>query len=139
MMAELKTKVNDASVEAFLNTITDEHKRQDAFAILALMQEVTGAPAKMWGSSIIGFGDLRYKYESGREGDWFLAGFSPRKANLTLYLMGGLDAHSTLLGALGKYKRGKGCLYIKKLKDVDLATLHELIRQSVAQASKSNA
>jgi hypothetical protein len=130
-MAELKTKVNDASVETFLNGIEDAQKRQDAFTILQLMQTVTGAQPKMWGSSIIGFGESHYTYASGREGDWFLTGFSPRKQNLTLYIKGGLDPHGDLLSALGKHKTGKGCLYINKLKDVDLNTLQELVQRSV--------
>jgi len=130
-MADIKTKVNDASVELFLNGIEDAQKRQDALTILQLMQTVTGAQPKMWGSSIIGFGESHYTYASGREGDWFLAGFSPRKQNLTLYIKGGLDSHSDLLRVLGKHKTGKGCLYINKLKDVDLVTLQELVRRSV--------
>ncbi len=136
-MAELKTKVNDASVEEFLNTIADEQKRQDAFTILEMMKAATGAEPKLWGSSIIGFGDVHYKYESGREGDWFLTGFSPRKQNLTLYINGGFDSHAALLGALGKHKTGKGCLYINKLKDVDLETLQALVSQSIEQATKN--
>jgi hypothetical protein len=137
-MAELKTKPTGASVTEFLNGIADEQKRQDAFTILALMQEITGAPAKMWGSAIIGFGDSHYQYESGREGDWFLTGFSPRKQNLTLYINGGFDAHGELMKALGKHKIGKGCLYIHKLRDIDLDTLRELIRRSVEQAAGDN-
>ena len=130
-MAELKTKVNDASVEAFLNTIEDAKKRQDSFTVLELMKEVTGAEPKMWGSSIIGFGDTHYKYATGREGDWFLTGFSPRKQNLTLYIAGGFDEHAELMQTLGKHKIGKGCLYINKLSDIDQAKLRELIKRSV--------
>jgi hypothetical protein len=136
-VAELKTKPNDANVETFLNGIEDEKKRQDAFTILGLMKEVTGAEPKLWGSSIIGFGDSHYKYASGREGDWFLTGFSPRKQNLTLYIMGGLDHHAELLKALGKHKTGKGCLYINKLSDIDQATLRELVKRSVEPSAKS--
>lgn len=131
-MAELKTKVNDASVEAFLNTIEDAKKRQDSFTVLELMKEVTGAEPKMWGSSIIGFGDTQYKYATGREGDWFLTGFSPRKQNLTLYITGGFDEHAELMQTLGKHKIGKGCLYINKLSDIDQAKLRELVKRSVA-------
>ena len=137
-MAELKTKPNDASVETFLKGIEDETKRQDAFVMLKLMEEVTGAQAKMWGSSIIGFGDSHYKYATGREGDWFVAGFSPRKQNLTLYIHGGLDRFAELLNALGKHKTGKGCLYINKLKDIDLATLRALIQRAVEHAQEEN-
>lgn len=132
-MAELKTKATDASVTAFLDGIADEQKRQDAFAVMALMREVTGSEGKMWGTAIVGFGDTHYKYASGRENDWFLTGFSPRKQNLTLYITGGFDAHADLLAKLGKHKTGGGCLYISKLKDVDLATLRQLIQRSVVQ------
>jgi hypothetical protein len=129
-MAELKTQPSDASVEEFLNTISDETKRRDSFIILDLMRKVTGAEPRMWGSSIVGFGEKHYRYESGREIDWFVAGFSPRKQNLTLYLTYGDLQNSELLQKLGKYKTGKGCLYINKLADVDLAVLKEIIDQS---------
>jgi len=135
-MAELKTKPTDVSVESFLNDIPDTQKRQDAFAISALMQTVTGAPPKMWGSSIIGFGDSHYQYASGRENDWFQIGFSPRKQNFALYLSGALS-QDDLLSSLGKYKNGKGCLYINKLADVNLDTLRELMRRSVAQTGQN--
>ena len=131
-MAELKTQPTDQSVKAFLNTVANEKKREDSFAILKLMQEATGAEPRMWGSSIVGFGDYHYKYESGREGDWFVAGFSPRKQNLTLYIMAGFDNYDQLLSRLGKYKTGKSCLYINKLDDVDLDVLKELVAQSAA-------
>lgn len=137
-MAELKTKKSDASVEDFLNGIPDEKKRQDSFAILALMKEVTQAEPKMWGDSIVGFGHYRYKYATGREGDWFLAGFSPRKQNLTLYIMAGFADYEALLGKLGKYKTGKSCLYINKLQDVNMGTLKELVQQSVAHMAQMN-
>lgn len=132
-MADLKTKATDASVTAFLDGIADEQKRQDAFAVMELMRAVTGSEGKMWGNAIVGFGDTHYKYASGRENDWFLTGFSPRKQNLTLYITGGFDAHADLLAKLGKHKTSGGCLYISKLKDVDLATLCELIQRSVVQ------
>ena len=138
-MAELKTQQNDQSVEVFLNSVADEKKRQDSFAILNLMHEVTGAEPKMWGTSIVGFGNYHYTYASGREGDWFLTGFSPRKQNLTLYIMAGFDEYDTLMNKLGKYKTGKSCLYIKKIEDVDLATLRELVKQSVDHMLQSNA
>jgi hypothetical protein len=130
-MAELKTKVNDASVEGFLNSVKDEQTRQDCFEILKIMKQVTREEPKMWGTSIVGFGSYHYKGASGREGDWMLTGFSPRKQNLTLYLMGGFDAQANLLKKLGKHKTSVGCLYIKKLADVDKRVLKELIKNSV--------
>ena len=136
-MAELKTKVNDASMDKFLRGITDEAKREDSYKILAMMKKATKAEPKMWGTSMIGFGDYHYKYESGREGDYFLSGFSPRKQNLTLYILGGFDEHEELLNKLGKYTLGKGCLYIKKLEDVDTKIVHELVRRSVKKAAKT--
>jgi hypothetical protein len=133
-MAELKTKPTEQSVEDFLNAIPDEQKRADAFAISKLMKQVTRAEPTMWGSSIVGFGRYHYKYASGHEGDACLVGFSPRKQNLTLYLMLGLADYSDLLKKLGKHKTGKGCLYINRLEDVDLPTLKELVKQSVKNA-----
>lgn len=130
-MAENKTKANDKSVEAFLNAVEDPQKRSDSQFLLSLMSEITGAPPRMWGESIIGFGDYRYKYASGREGDWFLAGFSPRKQNLTLYIMGYLEFFKDELEGLGKYKHGKGCLYIKRLEDIDIGVLKNLISASL--------
>jgi hypothetical protein len=135
-MAELKTKVNDAGVTDFLNTIEDETKRKDCFEILRLMKQITKQEPRMWGPSIIGFGNTHYKYESGREGEWFITGFSPRKENLTLYVMGSFNVQAALLKKLGKHKTGVGCLYIKKLKDVDTKVLKELIEKSVKAASK---
>jgi hypothetical protein len=137
-MAELKTKPNDASVEEFLNSVENEKKREDSFAILKLMEEITGAPPKMWGDSIIGFGSYHYRYASGREADWFLVGFSPRVQNLTLYIMSGFEEYDRLLEKLGKHKTGKSCLYIKKLEDVDTATLRELIQLSVDHMVATN-
>lgn len=130
-MAELKTKVNDQSVTAFLEANADEKRRSDCFTILEMMKKATGAEPKMWGDSIVGFGSYHYKYASGQEGDWLLTGFSPRKQALTLYLMSGFTDFEDLLSRLGKYKTGKGCLYIKKLADVDQTILQELIDQSV--------
>ena len=129
--AELKTKVNDVSVEGFLNSVADEQKREDCFEILKLMKQVTKETPRMWGSSIVGFGSYHYVGKSGREGDWMLTGFSPRKQNLTLYLMGGFDSEKDLLKKLGKYKTSVGCLYIKKLEDVDKKVLKELVTASV--------
>ena len=131
-MAELKTRATKASVDAFIQGIKDEKKRQDCYQILKIMKKATKAEPKMWGTSIIGFGDHHYVYDSGREGDWFITGFSPRVQNLTLYIMGGFDKE--VLKKLGKYKTGKGCLYINKLEDVDLKVLDELITKSVKQS-----
>jgi hypothetical protein len=136
-MAELKTKMTQASVDEFLQKIQDERKRQDCYQILKMMQKATKAEPKMWGPSIVGFGEYHYVYASGREGDWFVAGFSPRAQNLTLYMMGGFD--QGLLKKLGKYKTGKGCLYIKKLEDVDEKILRELIEKSVQKNQKTSA
>lgn len=136
-MAELKTQKNEASVTDFLNGV-DEKRREDCFALLELMEEVTGAPAKMWGASIIGFGDYHYKYASGQEGDWMLVGFSPRKQNLTLYIMSGFDQYDDLLAKLGKYTTGKSCLYVKRLADVDRGVLRQLVQASVEHMKATN-
>ena len=131
-MAELKTRQNDQDVMAFLNAIPDEQRRQDCMAILALMRDVTGAEPKMWGDSIVGFGSYHYRYATGREGDSMITGFSPRKQNLTLYLSSGFEQHGDQLQRLGKHSVGKACLYIKRLDDVDLPTLRELVQRSVS-------
>lgn len=138
-MAELKTQKNDASVEAFLNSVADERKRSDCFTLVELMKAATGVEPKMWGDSIVGFGEYRYTYASGRAGDWFLVGFAPRKQNLTLYIMAGFDEYDELLGKLGKHSTGKSCLYIKRLDDVDMATLTELVELSVQHMVQTNA
>ncbi len=130
-MAELKTKPTKDSVKDFLARVADEKRRKDCQVVAKLMSEVTGAKPEMWSTSIVGFGRYRYKYASGREGEWMLTGFSPRKTNLTLYLMGGLQRAPELLEHLGKHKTGKGCLYIKRLEDVDLTVLRELVEKSV--------
>jgi hypothetical protein len=130
-VAELKTKKTDASVKAFLATIEDPGKRADCEAISKLMRTATGSPAKMWGTSIVGFGSYDYVYESGRSGSWMLCGFSPRKQNLTIYIMSGFTAYPGLMKRLGKYKTGKSCLYIKSLADVDRKVLTDLINESV--------
>lgn len=126
---KLKTKENKASVSAFLNSIKDERKRKDSKKILALMKEVTGEKPKMWGSSIIGFGSYHYKYKSGQEGDWMITGFSPRKQNLTIYIMPGYQfpKYKALLKELGPHSLGKSCLYIKHLDDIHLPTLKKLV------------
>jgi hypothetical protein len=130
-MAELKTKPTDASVSDYLNAIENEQVRQDCWAIIDLMQEATKAKAEMWGSSIVGFGRYHYVYASGREGDWMVISFSPRKQNITLYIMGGFENYEKLLTSLGKFSPGKGCIYIKRLSDINLPTLKELIQESV--------
>lgn len=130
-MAELKTKKTNASVEKFLNDVADEQRRKDSFAILELMKKATKQEPAIWGTSIVGFGHRVYKYPSGRELDWFLLGFAPRKQDLTLYIMPGAERYPELLKKLGKHKTGKSCLYIKRLEDVNLPTLRELIKQSL--------
>ena len=137
-MAQLKTQPNDHSVEQFLNAVEDPKKRQDSFAILDLMQQVTGKEPIMWGDSIVGFGSYHYRYQSGREGDWFLTGFSPRKHSLTLYIMAGFEQYEALLKKLGKYTTGKSCLYIKKLEDIDPKVLKELVQKSVEHVARTN-
>ncbi len=130
-MSELKTKLNDASVDEFLAKVEPESRRNDAIEVSEMMSQLTGEPAKMWGDSIVGFGSYHYVYASGREGDWMRIGFSPRKTALTLYIMSGFSKYDALLERLGKYKTGKSCLYIKKLSDVDRNALTELMRQSL--------
>jgi hypothetical protein len=137
-MAELKTKLNDASVEEFLNGVADEKRRRDCFAALELMREVTSEEPKMWGANIIGFGTYRYKYASGREGEWPLTALSPRKQNLTLYIMPGFARYGELMAKLGRHKTGKSCLYINKLADIDQTVLRELVAQSVAHIKAGN-
>ena len=132
-MAELKTKPTNASVNKFLNDIADPVKREDSKTVAAMMTEITGHKPKMWGPSIVGFGTHHYKYASGQEGDWPVVGFSPRKQNLTLYVMGALD-EDELLKKLGKHTTAKSCLYIKRLSDVHLPTLKKLIRLSVKKS-----
>jgi hypothetical protein len=134
---KLKTQASKASVAAFLDGIADEQRRKDAFTVLALMKKVTKAEPKMWGPAIVGFGDRRLRYPNGRVLDWFRAGFSPRKAALTLYLMGGLEPQGVLLKTLGKHKTGKGCLYIRNLNEIDMPTLTALIRSSVSRPDET--
>lgn len=135
-MAELKTKASNASVSAFLQSVDGEQKRRDARDILALMKEVTGKRPRMWGTSIVGFGSYHYKYQSGREGDWPVTGFSPRKQNLAVYIMPGFSRYSSLMNRLGKYKTGKSCLYLRRLGDVDQKVLRQLVTRSVADMKK---
>ncbi len=128
--AKNKTTETDASVDDFIDSIEDEQKRSDAKKILRMMEEITGETPKLWGTSIVGFGNYHYKYESGREGDFMKIGFSPRKQNLTLYIMNGFEHQEKLMSTLGKHKVGKSCLYIKKLEDVDFDVLTNISTQS---------
>jgi len=131
-----KTVETDASVEEFINGVDNEQKRKDSWDLLALMESITGSKAKMWGSSLIGFGQYHYKYESGREGDFFITGFSPRKTALTVYVMPGFDGYKKQLEKLGPYKTGKSCLYLKNLEVVDRKVLEEIITDSVSVMHK---
>ncbi|TNE67563.1 MAG: DUF1801 domain-containing protein [Alphaproteobacteria bacterium] len=131
-MAENKTRATDASVEAFLAAVTPAAKQADARALDALMQDITGEQARMWGPTIVGYGSYHYRYDSGREGDSCLTGFSPRKAAISVYIMPGFDSYDALLARLGKHKTGASCLYVNKLADIDMDILAELVRQSVA-------
>ena len=132
-MTENKTKPTKDNVSGFLKKVSDKERREDCFKVLELMKDVTGEEPKMWGSSIVGFGSYHYKYESGREGESPITGFSPRKGDLTLYIMGGFEPISGLMARLGKHKIGKSCLYIKKLDDVDLGVLRKIVEKSVKQ------
>ena len=136
-MAENKTQPTKESVAKFLKSIEDENRRKDSLTVAKLMEEITGEKPVLWGTSIVGFGTYRYKGASGREGDWMLTGFSPRKQNLTLYLMGGFAQHTELMEKLGKYTTSSGsCLYIKRLDDIHLPTLKKLVRESVKHMKK---
>jgi len=130
-MAENKTQATTKSVPEFLEQIDDPKRKADCIAVAGLMEKLSGSKPKMWGGSIVGFGDYHYKSAAGREGDWFLTGFSPRKQNLTLYIMGYLEYYPDHLEKLGKFKNGKGCLYIKKLEDIDMDVLESLITTSI--------
>ncbi len=138
-MAELKTKPTKQSVKDFIDAIKDEQQKKDCRTVSRIMKRITKANPKMWGPGIVGFGSYHYKYASGREGDWFLTGFAPRKQNLTLYIMSGFKKYGALLKKLGKHKIGGSCLYVKRLDDVDMDVLTELIEDSVAYVRKSNA
>lgn len=129
-MAELKTKKTEQSVEKFLGTLKDKERKKDCEAIVAMMKKATKAEPKMWGSAIIGFGHRVLKYDSGRELDWFVMGFSPRKANFALYLAGGVEAQKEILGKLGKHKTGKGCLFINSLEEVSVPVLKKIVESS---------
>jgi hypothetical protein len=136
LVNENKTKSNRRSVETFLKRIPDEGQRRDCQTLVEWMGEASGEEPVMWGASVIGFGKYHYRYASGREGDWFVVGVSPRKQNLTLYLMNGVGQQRELLAKLGKHKIGVGCLYIKSLDDVHRPTLRQLIRKSVKEMRK---
>jgi hypothetical protein len=139
-MAELKTKQNNASVKEFLETVQDESKKKDCDVVLKMMKRVTGEKPMMWGGSIIGFGKYHYKSErSKQEGDWFITGFSPRKQNLTIYIIAGVAAYGELMKKLGKCKTGAGCLYMNKLADVDIAVLEELVARSYKYMKEKHA
>jgi hypothetical protein len=138
-MAENKTKPTKSSATAFLNKIRDRQLRDDCFAILKLMQEVSNCEPVMWGSAIIGFGTYHYVYESGREGDTVVIGFSPRKQNISIYLMGGLNKVEDELSKLGEYKTGKGCLYIKSLSDVNVEILKKVFAKAFKEAQRKSA
>lgn len=128
----VKTLENDGDVEAFIASVPDETRRRDARTLLGLMARATGQPARLWGASIVGFGRYHYAYSSGREGDMAAAGYSPRKAATTIYLMDGADRHEEMLARLGPHTLGKGCLYLKRLDDVDLGVLEGIVRESYA-------
>jgi hypothetical protein len=132
--AEVKTKQNEGSVDAFLNSVEDEQKKKDAIEVLGMMKSAIKLEPKMWGSSLIGFGEKLFRSPSGREVDWFLVGFSPRKANLSLYVLNGFEKQDELLSKLGKHTTGMGCLYIKRLDDIDRKVLKAIIAASVKKA-----
>jgi len=126
-----KTQITKASVEGFLNKVPDDKKKADSYTVLEMMKRLSGKDPQMWGPSLVGFGSYHYKYESGREGDFFRVGFSPRKQALTVYIMPGFERFTELMDKLGKYKTGKSCLYIKKLEDVEMPVLEELVVKSL--------
>lgn len=128
---DLKTKPTAVSVEAFIAAVPNEIRRRDAKTTLAMMKRVTGEKPKMWGPSMVGFGRYHYKYDSGREGDFFLTGFSPRAASMVVYILPGYEDNSDLLARLGKHKIGKSCLYINRFEDIDLKVLEQLVARSV--------
>ena len=138
-MAELKTKPTNDSVDAYIDAISDERTQRDCRKLLALMKRVTGEKPRLWMNQTVGFGTYHYKYPSGQEGDWYITGFAPRKANLTLYIMPGFTEYGDLMAKLGKHKTGKSCLYIKSLDDVDMSVLEELVNKSVSHMCKVTA
>jgi hypothetical protein len=138
MAAENKTQKTDASVTAYLDSVENERRRQDGYALLEMMREETGEEPAMWGDSMVGYGSYHYKYESGREGDFLIVGFAPRKQAMSLYLLSGFEEQADLLDRLGKHKLGKGCLYVNKLADVDETVLRELIGRSYRQTKEAH-
>lgn len=130
-MTENKTKPENASAAAFIKNVEDPQKRKDCQELMKIMHRITGKPSKMWGSSMVGYGTYHYKYDSGREGDYFVVRFSPRKQNVTIYVMPGFDRYSALMKKLGKYKLGRSCLYVKKLNDINRNILETLLARSV--------
>lgn len=137
-MAELKTKPTGEDVTHYLQALSDEKKRQDCFTLIEIMRQATGKEPKIWRGGMVGFGDVHYKYASGHEGDTGIIGFAPRKQNLTIYLLSGFDGQEQVLARLGKHKIGKGCLYIKRLEDIDMPALRELIQNSVESVRQSS-
>ncbi|MDE2726707.1 MAG: DUF1801 domain-containing protein [Gemmatimonadota bacterium] len=135
-MSDIKTRPTDASVEVFIDAVDHPRRREDARTLLELMQRVTGEEPVMWGPSIVGYGSYHYRYASGQEADWPVVGFSPRKQNLSIYIMTGFEESDELLSRLGKHKTGKSCLYVNKLADVDLDVLERLVRASVAEMKR---
>ncbi|MEM6643754.1 MAG: DUF1801 domain-containing protein [Bacteroidota bacterium] len=135
-MAKLKTQPNDMNVSDLLDKVLPQNKREDCIKLVKLMQEVTEEKPVMWGESIVGFGNYHFKYESGKELDWMLSGFSPRNQNLTIYIVGGFENQEDLLERIGKVKKSVGCLYVKKLADIDLSILEKMIRRSVETVKK---
>ena len=138
-MAENKTKPTSASVDDYIASIADEARRADSRYLVEMMSRVTGEPPRMWGASIVGFGTYHYRYDSGREGDFFLTGFSSRKADLSLYVMAGFASFPALMAKLGRHRTGKSCLYVRRLADVDLEVLEELVRRSVKETRERHA
>ncbi len=130
VMAENKTKPTQASVGAFLEALSDEQKKKDCFLLLERIKDITGEEPVLWGPSIIGFGSYHYKYDTGREGDMILTGFSPRAQNISIYIMAGFERYPQLMKRLGKYRTGKSCLYVKRLSDIDLDVLMDLVSAS---------
>ena len=135
-MSELKTKPTGSSVTAFVNAVEDPGRRSDCREVMRIMRSVTGKRPKMWGTSIIGYGSYHYKYKSGREGEWPAVGLSPRKRNLTIYIMPGFSRYGALMKKLGRYKTGKSCLYVKSLDDIDRRVLRKLVTKAVADMKK---
>lgn len=135
-MAELKTKPHQGDVQQFIESIEHPKRKEDSKELLKIFAEILNEEPVLWGPSIIGYGSYHYKYPTGREGDWFLAGLSPRKQNMTLYIMAGFENYEELLSKLGKYKTGKSCLYINKLEDVNIDVLKKLIKESAKHVSQ---